>query len=604
MDERMLSAPQGSQYESELADVLQHAIDDLEANLEPISPSQTAVSTMMHPFPGYFSQQDEPTLGLTQTADPLSTQSHSSKHIPHQQLYEFEHGSSATSAQASQHNATLQLENHGLVGFQSTEEVHDYAECSRNGTIQPSVAIVDLHTQDNAQYIANGGPGCWLVIPTMTRGKILVTLPANSPFEHEVSGYIAWKARAEAMMELNGENIRPSTFPETWLKNGGKFDIRNLDDAVHLHPNVFGNGLMKVINLMSPAPQNQGTATLEAPAFQISDDFNATPMINKNIVIFYNDAVDVAPPQVGQNDRNDSESNTVNPAESNTVTPAEPDKATPKIHQGLLRRRTAYSPGAIRMWNTKSITPPRGVAHVHPIFSSAPPAAVDLRMLEDIYITVLELLIWFPDHVSKWSDCVERLASAGWHSVTIFKIIYYARGHLLAGQQPAPAAIHRLLRNDLSRFGRFYKWVKPDPNSPPFQDLTCGNWKVPHRGKVTHPADDLMDYYVSDLAYGVPRDMFPIGVNAGPLTAVIQYVLDNPNDPHSQTLRLSDVPAFAKHINVFRSGEQAGVTVPGQTHVDIECFARTSLIEFPAIRSSRKSSQNQGNADEDSDMED
>ncbi|KAK3201187.1 hypothetical protein GRF29_185g51929 [Pseudopithomyces chartarum] len=596
MDERMLSAPQGSQYGPEMIDVLQRAIDDFEANVDPISTSQAAASTMMHPFPAHFSQKDEPTLGLTQTADPLSTQSHSSKHILHQQLYDVENGSSAASEQASQYNATLQLENHGLVGFQSIDEVQDYADCSRNGTIQPSVAIVDLHTQDNAQYIADGGPECWLVIHTMTRGKILVTLPANSPFKHEVSGYIAWKARAEAIMELNGENIRQSTFPEIWLKNGGKFDIRNFDDAVHLHPNVFGNGLMKAVNLMSLAPQNQGTATLEAPAFQISDDFNATPMINKNIVICYNDAVDVAPPQVGQDDRNDSE--------SNTVTPAEPDKATPKIHQGLLRRRTAHAPGAIRMWNTNSIMPPRGVAHIHPIFSSAPPAAVDLRMLEDVYITARELMIWFPDHICKWSDCAERLAGAGWSSVVFYKFIYYVRGQLLEGQQPAPAATHRLIRNDLCRFNRFYRWVNPDPNSPPYQDLTCGNWKVPPCGRVTHPADDLMDYYVSDLAYGVSRDKFPTGVDAGPLTAVIQHVLDNANHPHSQMLRLSDVAAFAKHIDVFRSGEQAGVTGPGETHVDVESFARTSLMAFPAVGGGRKSSRNQGNADEDSDMED
>lgn len=234
-----------------------------------------------------------------------------------------------------------------------------------------------------------------------------------------------------------------------------------------------------------------------------------------------------------------------------------------------------HPPGAIRIWRESGlkVTPTMASEsrREHPIFSHAPPACVDIRLLGDIYVTAHELLTFFPSHGCYWPDYTKRLASAHWKTYHICQMTYMVRGELLETNEVAD-----MVARDCSRTWHYkVKVGLKDGYVPPlYTDLTCVQWADPRPDYTLGPnlRTQLTDYYVSDLADGVPPELYPTGENAGPLTDVIRYVQESLLLPECQSLTLRGVAELAKQLGLFRTAAQAGLDTVGlpyyYTHAD------------------------------------
>ena len=232
-----------------------------------------------------------------------------------------------------------------------------------------------------------------------------------------------------------------------------------------------------------------------------------------------------------------------------------------KSRPGLYKARRQPL-GALRVWQNMGLRIRPVMASQekpeHPVYSHAPPVSVDIRLLGDIYITTHELLTFFPGHIAYWRDYVYRLGAANWSNAETVVFIYMVRGQLAYTNQVA-GMVHR----DQSRFQKFRVSVGLNHGDevPFFNDLTCTQWVDPRPDNTLGSilSTQLIDYYVSALAEGVPPENFPTGDNAGPLTDLIRHLQANPDLPECRTLTLRGASEFTKRLGIFRTSAQAGL---------------------------------------------
>jgi hypothetical protein len=261
--------------------------------------------------------------------------------------------------------------------------------------------------------------------------------------------------------------------------------------------------------------------------------------------------------------------------------PAAPRKSThgdtPTPKHARCAKRT-FPPGAYRIWKEMSVQVPQSIAKTHSakhlIFGRAAFYTIDLRLLSDVYLTALELVTWFPEHMIYWPDFVYRLGGAGWSPSDMIKYSYIVHGM----NATSSVDIQQMAERDRSRLSHYRTCLglarKDAPILHPYADFTCTNWQLPQIDKRITPGhiqNTFIDYYLSDVSEGIPLDMFPTGHNAGPLTAALELVRNHPDDPVYQSLKLSGVSQFVKNTSLFRTAEEAGLqTSPplGVPHAD------------------------------------
>lgn len=214
------------------------------------------------------------------------------------------------------------------------------------------------------------------------------------------------------------------------------------------------------------------------------------------------------------------------------------------------------------------------------VYSHAPPPSVDVRLLGDVYLTIVEILAFFPAHHTRWIDVIHRLHGGRWSTRDPSKKIYSARGFIIvSGKRSHKTLVDR----ESDRVCRHQTILKLKDLAPaPYIDLTCQHWTHPKQTpwgqkEAAKDGHDLIDYYVSDLADGFPRALFPRDEDAGVLTAVVAYVLDNPNDNECKQLKLSGVSAFAKAKRLFWTPDEAGLSTEVDQHADTRARDRFIL---------------------------
>ncbi|CAO2653664.1 Nn.00g030750.m01.CDS01 [Neocucurbitaria sp. VM-36] len=196
--------------------------------------------------------------------------------------------------------------------------------------------------------------------------------------------------------------------------------------------------------------------------------------------------------------------------------------------------------GIVRTQGTEAWYPPGGLIKIsehlgltlqgywwqgrcHEIISSSPPLQVDLRVLEHVPVTVVELGMFFPNHYV-WKEASERYGCNGWTPINVASLANQARG---TNEE------HDLRKQTI---GNWIQKAALRGTRTPKAKFTCEDWTPP-------PSFDrkLIPYYVRDIPEGVRREHFPVGADAGPLTWAIEHVLDHPEYSH---LTIGDLPSF------------------------------------------------------------
>lgn len=430
------------------------------------------------------------------------------------------------------------MERAGFFGFESMKEVSAYRDCLARNVFVESVITVEASKMSYGEpSSSNEGLGL-MSIQTQSRGPVLCALPGNSPHTKDVASFVQQKTETKA----NGARFF-GTFTDCWLAEGGKFHVTSVADD--LSENTGNQTSQPVTQSFDSESRNNTPELIRASPLQLS---------NPSVPI---------PRTGGWNVPSNSPSTSQGPATPN-----------------LLNTLIPQAAGAWRIWQEmNSMLPVHSIIprwDAHPVHSRAPPATVDLRLLEDVYLTAFELLAYFPCHSQRWHDYVKRFRGSQWGATDMFKLAYVIRGLIT---DEIPDHIGKMTIAEATMFSRGLRSMQknfPDPNITiyrPYEDLTCSKWVPPVRDRSIQFAYGdhdvyLMDYYVYDLADGLAPHLLPIGRNAGPLTAVVRYALDHADE--CKDLKLSDVSAFSKRMGLFQTSVEADLATSPEEHADID----------------------------------
>lgn len=201
----------------------------------------------------------------------------------------------------------------------------------------------------------------------------------------------------------------------------------------------------------------------------------------------------------------------------------------------------------------------------HELASWATPVSVDIRLLRsalegDVQVTAMELLTVESTHyqwvrrsrvdgetVLSLSSSLERVRNAfpGRWVVSLRHESHNGKLRLIRRNMELTSV--KLQLRDIDNTDLRYKFQRSIKES--FEmvrnekwmaapDYTCEEWTPPWT-KIWGQNKHLIDYYVKDLAAGVPRAHFPKGDDKGALTWAVEYVLDHPE--HWGPVKLSQV---------------------------------------------------------------
>jgi hypothetical protein len=461
-----------------------------------------------------------------------------------------------------------QCEDRGFYGFASTGEVIDYLHI-KDHMLLDSVILVETPDAYNMARVNAGSREAFLEIPTFSGASVLAVLPEQSPHAKNVVSFAA--GYEERAAEAASFELPILGFAEWWIIQGGKFHMIGMKQA-SLQPQPL-NG---------PAPEFQGSVHPYSSQSTPSDSTSLNMVQNVDTEMLSDPALTNV--QVVQ-----QKAHTPNPR----AAARDRDFGGPSTTKlGHYTNRT-FPPGAFRIWEEIGVKLPPHVARTHsaehPIFGRAAFYTVDLRLLGDLYVTALELLTWFPEHMVYWPDFVYRFAGAGWIHSDMIKYYYIVHGM----DSMSGLDIQRMAERDRSRLNHYRARLgltqQDAPILHPYTDFTCSNWQLPQADKRIMRGlkfqNTFIDYYVSDIGDGIPPAMFPTGENAGPLTAALEIVRDNPDDPVCQSLKLSGVSQFVKDMGLFRTAEQAGLQTsppPGVRHADSTAsYVASAFIRQP-----------------------
>jgi hypothetical protein len=162
-----------------------------------------------------------------------------------------------------------------------------------------------------------------------------------------------------------------------------------------------------------------------------------------------------------------------------------------------------------------------------PFSSVATPVHVKITFLNDIEITLVELLCYFPNHYM-WRKAADRLVRAGLSASDIQNFINWSRS-LHGDAVKQSSGIYGQIAFETEETEEGKKRVKivrePETESPTY---TTEGW--------TYTSSDLTDYPLLGLAHGLNH--LPKGPDAGPLTAMMKWC----REQGRYTTLLSEVP--------------------------------------------------------------
>ncbi|KAF1954436.1 hypothetical protein CC80DRAFT_550461 [Byssothecium circinans] len=219
--------------------------------------------------------------------------------------------------------------------------------------------------------------------------------------------------------------------------------------------------------------------------------------------------------------------------------------------KGAHKKSSCPSPGAIRMRAELGMpaTAQQSARGWNAVYSVAPPPNVDLRLTGNVVVTSVELLMFFTAH--DWDDYIRRLHNAGWSFMKAFKLAYSIRR---VGDNP-----------DNQRSVLWKRFTSPKfitGNGHAYTDYTCSGWAPPDSFTKS---GTLMDYYLEDVANGVPRENFPTGLDKGPLTWAVEHVLDN----QDHTLKLSGMSQFVQKMGLDQHFAVLGMGANASVNADV-----------------------------------
>jgi hypothetical protein len=230
-----------------------------------------------------------------------------------------------------------------------------------------------------------------------------------------------------------------------------------------------------------------------------------------------------------------------------------PKKSPPKASTSIAKASKRYhrpSEGALRINKARKVPEPAELDDLpdHKLYSHSPPSSVEIRLMGNVVVTSVELMSFFPVHYD-WTDYLRRMYHGGWSWQRIAEFIMNVRDE-------GGSETENLRSNMAKRAARVMGDELKNGTRTPVTNFTCAGW-VPSEGEVT-------EYFVVDLAAGIQRDDFPTGVDRGPLTRTIEYLLDHPEQKISQGLKLSQLAHFVQQKgfeDLAALGMQAGAAV-------------------------------------------
>lgn len=167
-----------------------------------------------------------------------------------------------------------------------------------------------------------------------------------------------------------------------------------------------------------------------------------------------------------------------------------------------------------------------------PFKSLATPAHVDITLLQDVEFTIVELLSYFPVHY-QWRGAANRLVRSGMGSSDVANFINMVRC-LPAGSLCISSTVNGYLRWNRDEEGNKVR-VEPSSN-----DATC--YTAEYWSNVVW--SEKTDYPLLGLTVGLKE--LPCGVDAGPLTALIQWCRESCR----YEAMLSEVSNLLKKANI------------------------------------------------------
>jgi len=170
-----------------------------------------------------------------------------------------------------------------------------------------------------------------------------------------------------------------------------------------------------------------------------------------------------------------------------------------------------------------------------PLRSVSTPVSVDITLLKDVEITLFELMVYFPNHY-RWREYADRFVRSGMSAADVTNFINMTRtleGDAIKNR----GTIHAYMYFESETNGSGRKRVRIQrPEEETTTSYTAEGWK--------YDVWELSDYPLLGLAHGLK--CLPIGPDAGPLTACIEWCRKNGRYTHM----LSEVSDLLKEIEV------------------------------------------------------
>ncbi|KAF2742322.1 hypothetical protein M011DRAFT_462559 [Sporormia fimetaria CBS 119925] len=175
----------------------------------------------------------------------------------------------------------------------------------------------------------------------------------------------------------------------------------------------------------------------------------------------------------------------------------------------------------------------------HILWTHATPATVDITVLGDTFITIEELMTYFPLHYI-WVGYANRLACSGWSASTLIRFVYRSRGittgrPLVRGTisgnfQRAIAARHPQLSVKNGKYKAPAKLASLAEQGLSATDQhSCRAWTT-EMTSAKHSEEELIkDWYLKDLANGVA--VMPQGREKGVLTMALELAVERGDNP-------------------------------------------------------------------------
>ncbi|KAH3960739.1 hypothetical protein HBH70_172360 [Parastagonospora nodorum] len=259
----------------------------------------------------------------------------------------------------------------------------------------------------------------------------------------------------------------------------------------------------------------------------------------------------------------------VNPTRQSRATPTAVGTGTPTIPQHLIGLRLGLRPpggkssweyewsfGRKRAWIDLHGTLPadalKDYDNVHT--SNCTYEHADIRLLGGIYVTIIELMSFFPEH-HKWRAIANCMRIARWSAGKIREYIFWSR------QLPVTALRAHLGSAMRHQSVQSQTWTEVQIDGVRVNSAagwTMGGISTDRSMGERAQYSQLSDYFLVDLAEGLVN--FPHGADRGILTVTVQHAMNHGHD----RVKMSNL---ASYVQTQALVQQSGVSL-----------ARTSIV--------------------------